>query len=223
MLCAPLCFLQIIHVTLQWEGLTYSVPVGRRRRRVQKAILQGVSGHVLPGHLLAVMGPTGGAWRKVAAAAIAGMWNMAETCDLVMQLWFCRLGAHANAPGNYLHKTMRRTPAQCSPCRQWKDKSDQRAGGAAAQGRRAAGAGAGERRAPGQGVQEHHLLRAAGAPSPGAAGGARQGRKAGQVRLCVCSVWRRQPQMHALPAGPDGTPSRVPSVAGVHLAGGRCG
>ncbi|KAL4437525.1 hypothetical protein ABPG77_003506 [Micractinium sp. CCAP 211/92] len=50
---------KVIHVTLQWEALTYSVSVGRRRRRVQKTILQGVSGHVLPGHLLAVMGPTG--------------------------------------------------------------------------------------------------------------------------------------------------------------------
>ncbi|KAL4452063.1 hypothetical protein ABPG75_007725 [Micractinium tetrahymenae] len=50
---------KVIHVTLQWEGLSYSVPVGRRRKRTQKTILQGVSGHVLPGHLLAVMGPTG--------------------------------------------------------------------------------------------------------------------------------------------------------------------
>lgn len=63
---------QVIHVTLQWEGLTYSVPVGRRRRRTQKTILQGVSGHVLPGHLLAVMGPTGEQRREQGAGAGSG-------------------------------------------------------------------------------------------------------------------------------------------------------
>lgn len=46
-------------MTLQWEQLHYTVPVGRRKKRTDKMILKSVSGHVQPGHLLAVMGPTG--------------------------------------------------------------------------------------------------------------------------------------------------------------------
>ena len=52
---------RVIGITLQWERLNYSVTVGRRRQRKQKPILQGISGHVESGHLLAIMGPTG-AW-----------------------------------------------------------------------------------------------------------------------------------------------------------------
>jgi ABC-type multidrug transport system fused ATPase/permease subunit len=50
---------QVIGVTLQWQGLVYTVPVGRRKKRTIKTVLGGVSGHALPGQLLAVMGPTG--------------------------------------------------------------------------------------------------------------------------------------------------------------------
>lgn len=50
---------KVIHVTLQWDSLTYTVPVGKRRKRVQKVVLETISGHVAPGQLLAVMGPTG--------------------------------------------------------------------------------------------------------------------------------------------------------------------
>jgi len=57
---APSFLSQVIHVTLQWDQLTYTVPVGRRKKRRTKTILDCVSGHVLPGRLLAVMGPTGG-------------------------------------------------------------------------------------------------------------------------------------------------------------------
>lgn len=50
---------RVIHVTLQWERLTYSVTVGRGKKRTVKTILDGISGHLEPGRLLAVMGPTG--------------------------------------------------------------------------------------------------------------------------------------------------------------------
>lgn len=49
----------VIGVTLQWRELTYVVQTGRGRKRKPKTVLQGISGHVTPGHLLAVMGPTG--------------------------------------------------------------------------------------------------------------------------------------------------------------------
>ncbi|EFN55091.1 hypothetical protein CHLNCDRAFT_134989 [Chlorella variabilis] len=50
---------RVIHVTLQWESLTYTVLVGRRKKRATKTVLDGVSGHLAPGRLLAVMGLTG--------------------------------------------------------------------------------------------------------------------------------------------------------------------
>lgn len=55
----------VIGVTLQWRDLTYVVQAGRGRKRKAKTVLQGISGHVTPGHLLAVMGPTGAGWRAV--------------------------------------------------------------------------------------------------------------------------------------------------------------
>lgn len=50
---------RVIPITLQWTDLNYSVVVGKRRARKPKTILSSISGHVKPGHLLAVMGPTG--------------------------------------------------------------------------------------------------------------------------------------------------------------------
>ena len=44
---------------LEWEGLSYTVPVGRGRGRAVKTVLDSISGSAAPGQLLAVMGPTG--------------------------------------------------------------------------------------------------------------------------------------------------------------------
>lgn len=49
-------------VSITWNNLTYTVPVrvGRQlRKRGTKVVLDGVSGHVPPERLLAIMGPTG--------------------------------------------------------------------------------------------------------------------------------------------------------------------
>lgn len=49
-------------VSITWSELTYTVPVrlGRQlRKRGTKVVLDGVSGHVPPERLLAIMGPTG--------------------------------------------------------------------------------------------------------------------------------------------------------------------
>lgn len=51
--------MQVIHVTLEWRGLSYQVQTGRWRKRSSKTILQDCSAAVAPGRLLAVMGPTG--------------------------------------------------------------------------------------------------------------------------------------------------------------------
>lgn len=50
---------KILRITLEWKNLTYVVPVGRGKNRVEKTILHGLSAQVPPGRLLAVMGPTG--------------------------------------------------------------------------------------------------------------------------------------------------------------------
>ena len=50
---------QVILITLEWRDLTYKVVVGKRKQRTFKTILDGLSGAVSPGRLLAVMGPTG--------------------------------------------------------------------------------------------------------------------------------------------------------------------
>ncbi|KAI7840285.1 hypothetical protein COHA_006067 [Chlorella ohadii] len=50
---------QAIRVTLEWRDLRYSVPVGRRRQRTSRTILEGLSAVLPPGRLLAIMGPTG--------------------------------------------------------------------------------------------------------------------------------------------------------------------
>lgn len=47
-------------VTLQWRRLTYRVTVGFGKRRRSKTVLLDASGCVRPGHLLAVLGGTGG-------------------------------------------------------------------------------------------------------------------------------------------------------------------
>ncbi|KAL4441885.1 hypothetical protein ABPG77_003801 [Micractinium sp. CCAP 211/92] len=47
-------------VTLQWRSLTYTVTVGFGKRRRSKRVLLDASGCVQPGHLLAVLGGTGG-------------------------------------------------------------------------------------------------------------------------------------------------------------------
>ena len=51
--------MQVILITLEWRELTYKVVVGKRKQRTYKTILDGLSGAVSPGRLLAVMGPTG--------------------------------------------------------------------------------------------------------------------------------------------------------------------
>ena len=66
---------QVIGVTLQWQGLVYTVPVGRRKKRTIKTVLGGVSGHALPGQLLAVMGPTGAGGHALAPAAGLLSWR----------------------------------------------------------------------------------------------------------------------------------------------------
>lgn len=67
---------RVIHVTLQWERLTYSVTVGRGKKRTVKTILDGISGHLEPGRLLAVMGPTGELmlmlWADVMGSGLVG-------------------------------------------------------------------------------------------------------------------------------------------------------
>lgn len=50
---------RVIQVTIQWRALSYTVPVGRGKKRTTKTVLDAMNGHVEPGRLLAVMGPTG--------------------------------------------------------------------------------------------------------------------------------------------------------------------
>lgn len=55
----PVIFLnlqQVIRVVLEWQELNYQVPVGRRRKRSMRTILQDQSAALGPGRLLAVMG-----------------------------------------------------------------------------------------------------------------------------------------------------------------------
>lgn len=51
--------LQIIHVTVEWQNLSYRIQIGRRKDRTTKTILDDLSGQIPPGRLLAIMGPTG--------------------------------------------------------------------------------------------------------------------------------------------------------------------
>jgi ABC-type multidrug transport system ATPase subunit len=50
---------RVAHVHLQWRGLSYSVPLSKRRGGGTKTILSDLSGSLAPGRLLACMGPTG--------------------------------------------------------------------------------------------------------------------------------------------------------------------
>ncbi|KAK9828718.1 hypothetical protein WJX72_001697 [[Myrmecia] bisecta] len=50
---------KLVKVAIEWQEVTYTVPVGKRKHRKQRVILDASSGRVTPGHLLAVMGPTG--------------------------------------------------------------------------------------------------------------------------------------------------------------------
>ncbi|KAK9806141.1 hypothetical protein WJX72_003105 [[Myrmecia] bisecta] len=50
---------KLVKVAIEWHDVTYTVPVGRRKQRKQRVIIDASSGRVTPGHLLAVMGPTG--------------------------------------------------------------------------------------------------------------------------------------------------------------------
>ena len=47
-------------MALEWRNLTYTVPVGKGKKKSTKMILDRLTGVAPPGHLLAIMGPTGG-------------------------------------------------------------------------------------------------------------------------------------------------------------------
>jgi ATP-binding cassette subfamily G (WHITE) protein 2 len=51
---------QLQNVTLEWKNLTYQLWVGKGKNKYLKTILNGVSGAVPSGRLVAVMAPTGG-------------------------------------------------------------------------------------------------------------------------------------------------------------------
>jgi hypothetical protein len=46
-------------MSLEWKGISYSVLVGQGRNLQKKQILHELSGKAEPGHLVAIMGPTG--------------------------------------------------------------------------------------------------------------------------------------------------------------------
>ena len=50
---------QAVTVALEWRNLTYTVPVGKGKKKRTKKILDRLTGVAPPGHLLAIMGPTG--------------------------------------------------------------------------------------------------------------------------------------------------------------------
>jgi ABC-type multidrug transport system ATPase subunit len=50
-----------VTVALEWRNLTYTVPVGKGKKKGTKMILDRLTGVAPPGHLLAIMGPTGAA------------------------------------------------------------------------------------------------------------------------------------------------------------------
>ncbi len=50
---------QAVTVALEWRNLTYTVPVGKGKKKSTKMILDRLTGVAPPGHLLAIMGPTG--------------------------------------------------------------------------------------------------------------------------------------------------------------------
>ncbi len=51
--------MQLIKVAIEWHSVTYTVPVGRGKKRTSRTIIDSACGRVTPGHLLAIMGPTG--------------------------------------------------------------------------------------------------------------------------------------------------------------------
>ena len=52
-------FQRIMRLSIEWKNLTYTVPIGKKKKRKTKVILDQVSARVPPGRLVAVMGPTG--------------------------------------------------------------------------------------------------------------------------------------------------------------------
>jgi ABC-type multidrug transport system fused ATPase/permease subunit len=46
-------------MSLEWKDVSYSVLVGQGRNSQKKHILHQLSGKAEPGHLVAIMGPTG--------------------------------------------------------------------------------------------------------------------------------------------------------------------
>ena len=117
--CSALA-LQVIGVTLQWTGLVYTVPVGRRKKRTTKTVLSDVSGHALPGQLLAVMGPTGSGKTSL-LNALAGRLPKGGLLEGEVGAGSSRLPPHRFAPaGSSRFPTRHVCPDACCLCqRQW--------------------------------------------------------------------------------------------------------
>jgi ABC-type glutathione transport system ATPase component len=59
---------ELVPIQLYFEDIKFSVPIPRRRRKVEgdsKTLLDGVSGVVNPGTLLALMGSSGAGLQKI--------------------------------------------------------------------------------------------------------------------------------------------------------------
>jgi hypothetical protein len=89
------CTPQAVTVALEWRNLTYTVPVGKDKgkKKSTKVILDRLTGVAPPGHLLAIMGPTG-----APLPSRLRMWDMqpAEGAFGGVRAWSSAFDAHAS-------------------------------------------------------------------------------------------------------------------------------
>lgn len=91
-------------MALEWKHLTYTVPVGRGKKKTTKTILDRLSGVAPPGHLLAIMGPTG---NVMATNMPQRLFVPSRACKTVLRMlstslnagccFICRCDAHAGS------------------------------------------------------------------------------------------------------------------------------
>ena len=155
---------------LEWQGLTYRVLVGSRRRRSWRTVLQSSCGVVPPGRLLAVLGGLRGLVRPCLGRArdsSTGVHTLApaplcSATPLTGPSCPCCCALPAAQRGVHLLHPCPLPPPQSRPHRVRQDQPGECARRPAAGGRRAQREGPGQRAAQGQGVQSHRGICHAG-------------------------------------------------------------
>ena len=108
----PLSYPQTIRVTLEWRGLRYTVPVGRRRQHSSKMILEGLSAVLPPGRLLAIMGAQQGLMEwNASSSGYSGERSHAEPSGAAGQ----PSSMHSCAPDHACTLQLKRTPTCAGP------------------------------------------------------------------------------------------------------------